>query len=152
MTIAVDFDGTLVNHEFPKIGKEKPFAFDVLRMLQQEGHTLILWTVREGVLLDEAVAFCKSKGVTFYAVNSNYPEGSYPNAPVSRKIDADVFIDDSNVGGLPEWMEIYSTISKGKRLKIERHSGQSHHRHRRRFRLFSEIAERCRQARSRLSR
>lgn len=156
MTIAVDFDGTLVDHAYPKIGKEKPFAFEVLRMFQDEGHTLILWTVREGELLEDAVKYCESKGIRFYAVNSNYPEGSYTEAPVSRKINADVFIDDSNVGGLPEWMEIYSTVSKGKRLKVDQHhSGRhGHHGHRRKFRLhlFSDIAERCRQARGRLSR
>lgn len=47
MIIAVDFDGTIVEHRYPEIGREKPFAFDTLKMLQKEGHRLILWTVRE---------------------------------------------------------------------------------------------------------
>ena len=50
MTIAVDFDGTIVEHRYPNIGKERPFAFDVLKKLQKEGHKLILWTAREGRL------------------------------------------------------------------------------------------------------
>ena len=56
MTIAVDFDGTIVEHKYPEIGKEKPFAIQTLRMLQQEGNKLILFTSREGELLDAAVA------------------------------------------------------------------------------------------------
>ena len=48
MKIAVDFDGTIVEHRYPQIGKEIPFAIDTLKMLQQEGHWLILWSVREG--------------------------------------------------------------------------------------------------------
>ena len=55
MIIAVDFDGTIVEHRYPEIGREKPFAFDTLKMLQKEGHRLILWTVREDKLLEEAV-------------------------------------------------------------------------------------------------
>ena len=74
MTIAVDFDGTIVTHEYPKIGKPIPFAIETLKKLQTEQHLIILWTVREGALLEEAVEYCKSKGLEFYAVNSNYPE------------------------------------------------------------------------------
>ena len=55
MKIAVDFDGTIVEHRYPQIGKEIPFAIDTLKMLQQEGHWLILWSVREGKLLEDAV-------------------------------------------------------------------------------------------------
>ncbi len=55
MTIAVDFDGTIVEHRYPEIGAEIPFAIDTLKMLTNERHKLILWSVREGELLDEAV-------------------------------------------------------------------------------------------------
>ena len=65
MIIAVDFDGTIVEHRYPEIGREKPFAFDTLKMLQKEGHRLILWTVREDKLLEEAVEFCRQHGVEF---------------------------------------------------------------------------------------
>lgn len=43
MIIAVDFDGTIVEHEYPKIGKEKIFATETLRQLINDGHRLILW-------------------------------------------------------------------------------------------------------------
>ena len=57
MVIAVDFDGTIVEHRYPRIGEEIPFAIDTLKLMQQEKHRLILWSVREGALLDEAVPY-----------------------------------------------------------------------------------------------
>jgi len=113
MTIAVDFDGTIVEHEYPKIGKPVPFAFEVLRKLQQEdNHKLILWTMREGRLLQEAIDFCEKNDVFFYACNKNYPEEEWVDG-VPRKIAADLFIDDRNVGGLPDWAIIYELIKYG---------------------------------------
>ena len=68
MTIAIDFDGTIVEHRYPKIGNEIPFATDTLKMLMKDHHRLILWTVREGELLKEAVEWCRERGVEFYAI------------------------------------------------------------------------------------
>lgn len=114
MTIAVDFDGTIVTHEYPHIGKPIPFAIETLKKLQQEDHhRLILWSVREGDLLKEAVDYCASKGLEFYAVNANYPEES-PDQRMSRKVSADLYIDDRNLGGLPDWGIIYNMIHSGK--------------------------------------
>ena len=112
MIIAVDFDGTIVEHRYPAIGKERPFATDTLKKLAADGHRLILWTVREGRLLDEAVDFCRERGVEFYAVNRDYPEEEKAhNKHYSRKLKADVWIDDRNVGGLPDWGTIYEMIT-----------------------------------------
>ena len=103
LTIAVDFDGTIVTHEYPKIGKEIPFAIDTLKRLQKYPDILlIMWTVREGAQLDEAVEYCRERGLEFYAVNKNYPEES-KEYPEPRKLKADLFIDDRNLGGLPDW-------------------------------------------------
>jgi len=110
MIIAVDFDGTIVTHEYPKIGKDIPFAIDTLIRLKQEGARLILWTVRHGKLLDEAVEYCRKRGLEFYAVNKNYPEEDY-DLTIGRKIVADWYIDDRNLGGLPSWGEIYQQLS-----------------------------------------
>lgn len=113
MTIAVDFDGTIVEHEYPKIGKPIPFAIDVLKKLQyEEHHMLILWTVRAGTLLDEAVEYCKNRGLEFYAVNKNFPEETLEPG-ISRKIVADIYIDDRNLGGIPDWGLIYRMIKFG---------------------------------------
>ena len=116
MTIAVDFDGTIVEHMYPEIGKEIPFATDTLKMLIADRHKLILWSVREGKLLDEAVNWCKERGIEFYAVNRDYPEerGTDNNNHFSRKLKVDMFIDDRNIGGLPDWGTIYRMIKEHK--------------------------------------
>ena len=115
MTIAVDFDGTIVEDRYPEIGAEYPFATETLRMLIRDRHRLILWTVREGKTLEEAVEWCRKRGVEFYAVNKDYPEEDITkNNHFSRKLKADYFIDDRGIGGLPEWGEIYQIISEGK--------------------------------------
>ncbi len=113
MTIAVDFDGTIVTHKYPNIGEEIPFAVDTLKMLRNDGHKLILWSVREGELLDAAVQWCRDRGLEFYAVNRDYPEETTDNNPhFSRKLKADMFIDDRNFGGLPDWGTLYRMISQ----------------------------------------
>ena len=114
MIIAVDFDGTIVEHRYPRIGEEIPFAIDTLKLLQQEKHRLILWSVREGTLLEEAVESCKARGLEFYAVNKDYPEEQKSHQGFSRKLKADLFIDDRNLGGLPDWGLIYEMIKKKK--------------------------------------
>lgn len=114
MTIAVDFDGTIVEHRYPKIGRELPFAIDTLKMLQKEQHRLILWSVREGELLQEAVEYCRERGLEFYAVNRDYPEEQKGDRGFSRKLKADLFIDDRNLGGLPDWGVIYRMIKEKK--------------------------------------
>ena len=114
MTIAVDFDGTIVSHRYPEIGREIPFAVDTLKILAHEGHRLILWSVREGHLLDEAVAWCRERGLEFYAVNKDYPEEERSHDNFSRKLKVDLFIDDRNVGGLPDWGLIYRMVKEQK--------------------------------------
>lgn len=114
MIIAVDFDGTIVEHEYPAIGEERPFATEVLKMLMADRHKLVLWTMREGKLLDEAIKWCADRGVEFYAVNSESPAmfQMERDKNFSCKLNADVFIDDRNVGGLPDWPTIYKIISR----------------------------------------
>jgi hypothetical protein len=108
--IAVDFDGTIVEHEYPEIGKEKLFAFLTLKELNRKGARLILWTFRTGKELEDAVEYCRKNGVEFYAVNKNYPE-EVVNETVGRKIDADIFIDDKNLGGFPGWSEVWQILN-----------------------------------------
>lgn len=107
--IAVDFDGTIVEHAYPRIGEEMLFAFATLKELRKRGHRLILWTYREGKELDEAVEFCKENGMEFYAVNENYP-GETLEGHFSRKLSADIFIDDRNVGGFPGWDMVWESL------------------------------------------
>ena len=109
MILAIDFDGTIVEHRYPAIGHIRPFAFETLKALQQKKHRLILWSHRSGKELYEAVEFCRKHGLEFYAVNKNYPEEEW-NENDSRKILADIYIDDRNLGGVPSWGEVLRII------------------------------------------
>ena len=111
LTLAIDFDGTIVEDAYPKIGKPNPFAFETLKKLQQDGHRLILWTYRYGKTLQNAVDFCKKNGLEFYAINCSFPNEEY-DSKKSRKINADLFIDDRNIGGFYGWGEIYQLLSE----------------------------------------
>lgn len=114
MTIAVDFDGTIVRDRYPEIGSEIPFATQTLKMLQSEHHRIILWTVREGRELEKAIEWCRRHGLEFYAVNKDYEEETHAT---SRKLKADLFIDDRQVGGLPAWSTIYKMVHEKKTLR-----------------------------------
>lgn len=109
--IAVDFDGTIVEDAYPGIGKPQLFAFETLKRLKDDGHRLILWTYRHGKKLDEAVAFCAENGIEFYAINNSFPNEEF-SGKESRKIGADIFIDDRNIGGFPGWGNIYLQLTK----------------------------------------
>ena len=125
--IAVDFDGTIVEHKYPAIGKEMLFAFATLKELQKKGHKLILWTIRTGELLEEAVDFCRQNGVEFYAVNKNYPE-EVLDQNTSRKLTADVFIDDRSLGGFIGWSEIWQTLHpEGGEFSHQLKNTEAHH-------------------------
>ncbi|MCQ2084326.1 MAG: hypothetical protein MJY58_07535 [Bacteroidaceae bacterium] len=162
MTIAVDFDGTIVEQHYPGIGRPIPFAIETLRQLVKDGHKIILWTVREGKRLDEAVEYLKQNGIELYAVNSEYPNASW-NGGLSRKIKADIYIDDCNLGGLPDWSDIYTTIS-GQALIYDKSSQRHQSRHRRDHSqqhhnsdkashyFFEWLKERCRDSRSKFNR
>jgi len=125
--IAVDFDGTIVEHAYPAIGREMLFAFATLKELQKKGHKLILWTFRAGRYLDEAVEFCRANGIEFYAVNKNYPEEQITD-DISRKINADIFIDDRNVGGFLGWSDIWQHLhpESGEFLHVLKNA-EAHH-------------------------
>jgi len=124
LIIAVDFDGTIVEDAYPKIGSPKIFAFETIKELQKDGHRIILWTYRYGEKLQDAVDFCKKNGVTFYAVNNSYPEEDFAGK-MSRKINADLFIDDRNLGGMLGWGEIYKIIKNNPNAEIAKKKKKS---------------------------
>ncbi len=94
MIIAVDFDGTLCSDRYPEIGKANAGLIEKLKEMQCGGHQLILWTCRAAERLEEAVKWCKSQGLVFDAINDNVPETIERWGNNSRKITADVYIDD----------------------------------------------------------
>ena len=101
MIFAVDFDGTLVEHKFPEMGEPNVRLINKLKKLKRQGHSLVLWTCREGEYLTEAVNFCRAFNLIFDSVNDNVPDAPYKNFEnPSRKIFADLYIDDKAI--LPE--------------------------------------------------
>lgn len=112
MVLAIDFDGTIVEHAYPAIGKPIPFAIETLLQIQKDGHKLILWTVRHGDLLKDAIDYCAERGLYFYAENENYRGETIERDQIeySRKLKADLFVDDRSIGGLPDWGVIYNAI------------------------------------------
>ena len=109
--ICIDFDGTLVEHDFPNIGKPMPLAFETLRAMKREGYLLILYTCREDdcgkrKYLTEAVEFCRAHGVEFDGVNATPIEHDFREKGSRRKPYANLYIDDCSYGGLPSWGEI----------------------------------------------
>jgi hypothetical protein len=93
--IAIDFDGTLTVHKYPRIGREIPGAVRVCRRLQEEGHLLILLSMRFGKTLREAQEWCSSRHLTFWATNENPEQRHWTDSP---KVYADVYIDDTALG------------------------------------------------------
>ena len=141
MIIAVDFDGTIVEHKYPRIGEEIPFAIETLKKLQKEHHQLILWTVREGKLLQEAVDYCARRGLEFYAVNKDYPEETVSDKGYSRKLKAELFIDDRNLGGIPDWGMIYRMVRQGLSFEQAHQSGSFHETRPKKKNIFLRIGE-----------
>ncbi len=92
--IAVDFDGTVVTHDYPEIGEDAGAA-EVLKELTGNGCRLILYTMRSGALLDKAVRWFDERRIPLWAVNENPVQRSWSASP---KIHADLYIDDSNLG------------------------------------------------------
>ena len=94
MVIALDFDGTVVTHEYPYIGEDIGAA-PVLKELVAAGHQLILFTMRSGKLLDDALAWFERNGIELYAVNENPEQVSWTS---SVKVHANMYIDDCALG------------------------------------------------------
>ena len=109
MIIAVDFDGTLHTGTYPSIGAAAPYAADVIAQLRRDGHYVILWTCRYGSELTDALNWLLERGIVFDRINDNHPENTQLYGH-TRKVFADVYVDDHQIGGLPTWKEIYNHI------------------------------------------
>lgn len=93
--IAVDFDGTIVEHSYPRIGAPAPGAIAALRKWQEEGCKIFLFTMRSGHGLKEAVDYCRDHGLVFDGVNTNPDQHEWTSSP---KCFANVYIDDAAIG------------------------------------------------------
>lgn len=102
MIIAVDFDGILVEDQFPEIGSPKEEMVVLVRQLIATGYEVVLWTSRTDARLAEAVEWCIANGLRFSAINDQAPSNKakyqhiYPHG--TRKVYADLYVDDHNIG------------------------------------------------------
>ena len=95
MIIAVDFDGTVVDHRFPEVGPDVPYAVHMLHVLASIGNQLILWTMRSGAHLDQAVQWFADRDIPLYGVNGNPQQHEWTTSP---KAYAHVYVDDAALG------------------------------------------------------
>ncbi len=96
MIIGVDFDGTLCEHKYPEIGKPNLNLISSLIKKRWDGDKLILWTCRDGERLEEAVQWCRNRGLFFDVVNEDLPRIKKTFTFKSNKVYADIYIDDRN--------------------------------------------------------
>lgn len=98
--IGLDFDGTLVQDQFPEIGRLNVWLFNAAKKWRKKGYRVVLWTCRDGLQLDEAVAYCARLGLHFDSVNKNIPEVIEMFGGDTRKLYANIYIDDKNLSPL----------------------------------------------------
>lgn len=118
VVIAVDFDGVLCEDQWPQIGPEKKDIIELAKFRKQAGAALILWTCRCGEQLDEAVAWCRERGLEFDAVNENLPERVAFYGSESRKISADEYWDDKARGLFDLMCDSGFLFGTGKREEV----------------------------------
>ena len=93
--LIIDFDGTIAEHSYPSIGEPVPHAFETMKQWQKEGALLILFTMRSGKELADAVNFCKENGIVFYGVQTNPTQSQWTSSP---KAYGELIIDDAAAG------------------------------------------------------
>ena len=118
LIFGVDFDGTVVEHEYPEVGAPVPGAVESLKEIVEAGHRIILFTMRGGRYLDDAVDYMRDCGIPLYGVNRNPDQATWTDSP---KAYAHRYIDDSAVGcplvyppgGRPyvDWFEVMRLLS-----------------------------------------
>lgn len=117
MIIGIDFDGTLSKHQYPNIGEEVPNSIDTCKKLIKDGHKLILYTMRSGKELKEAVEWCTERGLEFWGINENPQQKTWTTSP---KIYCQLYIDDNaytsyliypkNEKPYVDWQHVYNFI------------------------------------------
>lgn len=112
LVIAIDFDGTIVEEGYPNIGAMRKGAYKYIRKLVNEGHFIIINTCRSGEYELEAKIWCMRNNIFYHYFNKNHSELIKDFGCDSRKISADIYIDDKNLVKLPSWKEKYSLIKK----------------------------------------
>lgn len=125
MYIAVDFDGTVVKHEYPKVGETVEGAVETLKLLVENNHKIILWTMRSGEKLRDAVKWYMQNGIPLYGVNHNPTQREWTESP---KAYAELYIDDAALGcplrmgpndnrPYVDWVEVKRMLKEGEIIR-----------------------------------
>lgn len=114
MIIAVDFDGTISSAKWPAVGPEVPGALGAMRELHDDGHYLIIWTCRQGTPLTTAINWLLEQGIPFDRINDDAPHSVETFGEPSKKVYADVYVDDKQIGGFPGWEAVVDYINSKK--------------------------------------
>ena len=112
LILAIDFDGTIVEIDYPDIGELKESAVEYINKLYDDGHQIIINSCRVGNQEVEMCWFLHGQGIKHHYVNENHPAMIDYYGTDTRKISADLYIDDKNLGGLPEWKDIYKLVQE----------------------------------------
>lgn len=121
LTLAIDFDGTIVTNDYPEVGTLKPNVVETIQKLYAEGYTILINTCRTGVYEKDAIQCLKKNKIPYHAINENLPEVVMQYPAEARKLSADLYIDDRNLGGIPDdWHDIYNMITGAKSRVMER--------------------------------
>lgn len=113
--LAIDFDGTIAEHpQWPDLGTVKEYAQHYLRLLREENYYIIIWTCREGNCIENIKVWLDAHEIPYDQINQHHPKlvEFYKND--TRKICADIYVDDRNLFGLPDWHGIYKAIKNTK--------------------------------------
>ena len=116
--LAVDFDGTIAEDSFPAVGEIRKDAKKYLTRLYKDGHKIIINTCRTGRYEGMAEDFLKEHDIPYHFINNNLPTMINKYKQDCRKISADYYIDNRNIGGLPTWRSIYYIIDKDAKESI----------------------------------
>lgn len=120
LIVAVDFDGTCVTHDYPRVGHTVPLAVAVLKALVASGFGIILYTMRSGTSLADAVSWFSDHDIPLLAVNNNPTQHTWTKSP---KIYAHAYIDDAAIGAplmypvngdrpYVDWAKVFDLMTK----------------------------------------
>lgn len=112
MILSIDFDGTICRGKYPAIDGQQPYAAESVNRLYDAGHYIIINTCRSGGQLLEAINWMLSQGIRFHRVNDNHPVETARHNNNSRKIFADLYIDDRNLFGFPGWLQAVAEVER----------------------------------------
>lgn len=121
LILAIDFDGCIVEAAWPQIGSLRPNAKKILQQLHKDGHYIIIWTCRSGMDKSKAEQFLLDNGIPYDKVNEQHPKNIVEFGGDTRKVLADVYIDDRQVGGIPSWNKIYKLVTMLSKYQSNKH-------------------------------